>query len=82
MPPKKPAQPAGSKKTQEKKKEKIIEVKPTRVSLSVVSVSCQANVPLSHALSAVGLTLMLTGANMSANKLHWPLGTCQRYLTV
>lgn len=27
MPPKKPAQPAGNKKTQEKKKEKIIEVK-------------------------------------------------------
>lgn len=50
MPPKKPAQPAGNKKTQEKKKEKIIEVKPTRVSLSVFSVSCQANVPLSHAL--------------------------------
>lgn len=41
MPPKKPAQPAGNKKTQEKKKEKIIEVKKTttRVSMSVFSVS-------------------------------------------
>lgn len=35
MPPKKPAAPAGNKKTQEKKKEKIIEVIITRDSLSV-----------------------------------------------
>lgn len=37
MPPKKPAQPGGNKKTQEKKKEKIIEVKVTRVSVSLIN---------------------------------------------
>lgn len=39
MPPKKPAPPAGNKKTQEKKKEKIIEVKITRVSMLLLAVA-------------------------------------------
>lgn len=43
MPPKKPAPATGNKKTQEKKKEKIIEVNITRVSMSVFAVSSLAN---------------------------------------
>lgn len=49
MPPKKPAPPTGNKKTQEKKKEKIIEVKIiTRVSMSMFSVSLPANAKIPH----------------------------------
>lgn len=43
MPPKKPAPATGNKKTQEKKKEKIIEVNIARVSMSVFAVSSLAN---------------------------------------
>lgn len=74
MPPKKPVQATGSKKTQEKKKEKIIEVKQIpRVSMSVFSVSCTANVQLLKAN---------TGADKWKLKLLWPLDSCQYDLLV